>query len=186
MEEKQIIDLYFSRSEQAITETDKKYGSYCRQVAYNILCSHPDSEECVNDTYLKTWNVIPPKRPSPLKIFLGKITRNLALDRWDWNHAAKRGGGEVAASLEELGECIPAPQDTEQIVQNKELVRALDTFLEGLPAETRKVFLRRYWNLSPVKEIASFYGLSESKVKMLLMRTRNALKAYLEQEGIFL
>ncbi len=184
MEEQQIIDLYFARSEQAIAETDRKYGKYCRQVAYNILYSHPDSEECVNDTYLKTWNAIPPKRPNLLKVFLGKITRNLALDRWDWNHATKRGGGELAVSLEELGECVPSPTGTEEIIENKELIRVLNTFLGKLPAESRKVFLRRYWNLSPIKEIAAYYGLSESKVKMLLMRTRNALKDYLEQEGI--
>ncbi len=186
MDEKQIIDLYFARSEQAIAETDIKYGKYCRQLAYNILCNHQDSEECVNDTYLKTWNVIPPKRPNPLKVFLDKITRNLALDRWDWNHAAKRGGSEMAASLDELHSCIPAPKGTEEIIENKELIRVLNQFLEDLPAENRKVFLRRYWNLSPIKEIASYYGLSESKVKMLLMRTRNALKNYLEQEGIAL
>ncbi len=184
MEETEILDLYFARSEQAITETDRKYGNYCRQVAYRILYSHPDSEECVNDAYLKTWNVIPPRRPSPLKVFLGKITRNLALDRWDWNHAAKRGGGEMTASLEELRECIPSPRDTEQILENKALVQALNTFLGKLPTESRKVFLRRYWNLSPIKEIAAYYGLSESKVKMLLLRTRQALKTYLEQEGI--
>ncbi len=186
MDENQIIDLYFARSEQAIAETDRKYGKFCRQVAYNILCNRQDSEECVNDTYLKTWNAIPPKRPSPLKAFLGKITRNLALDRWDRNHAAKRGGGEMAASLDELRECIPTPIGTEQIIENKELVRILNAFLGRLPEETRKVFLRRYWNLSPIQEIASYYGLSESKVKMLLMRTRNALKKHLEQEGIAL
>ncbi len=186
MDEKQIIDLYFARSEQAISETDLKYGKYCRQVAYNILYNHQDSEECVNDTYLKAWTMIPPKRPNPLKVFLGRITRNLALDRWDWNRAAKRGGGEMATSLEELHECIPAPTGTEQEIEHKELVRVLNEFLGRLPAERRKVFLRRYWNLSPIKEIASFYGLSESKVKMLLMRTRNALKDYLEQEGVAL
>ncbi len=186
MEEKQIIDLYFERSEQAIAETDRKYGKFCRQVAYNILYNHQDSEECVNDTYLKTWNVIPPKRPNPLKVFLGKITRNLALDRWDWNHTAKRGGGEMEASLEELHECIPSPIGTEEIIANKELVRALDMFLATLTVDNRKVFIRRYWNLSPVKEIASYYGMTESKVKMSLMRTRNALKSYLEQEGIAL
>ncbi len=184
MEDIKILDLYFARSEQAIVETDRKYGSYCRQIAYNVLQIHSDSDECVNDTYLKAWNVIPPRRPNLLKVFLGKITRNLALDRWDWNHAAKRGGGEMAVSLEELQECVPSPLGTEQIVENKELIRALNLFLERLPVETRKVFLRRYWNLSSVREIASFYGMSESKVKMLLMRTRNALREHLEQEGI--
>ncbi len=184
MEDNQIIDLYFARSESAIQQTEQKYGPYCRQIAYNILNDHFDSEECVNDTYLKTWNAIPPRRPSKLRLFLGKITRNLALDRFDWNHAAKRGGGELETSLEELHECIPSPMGTEEIADNKALVQALNTFLESLTPETRKIFLRRYWNLSPVKEISSFYGISESKVKMQLMRTRNALKVYLEQEGI--
>ncbi len=186
MDDSKIIDLFCARSEQAIAETDRKYGKYCRQVAYNILYNRADSEECVNDTYLKAWNAIPPKYPKPLKVFLAKITRNLALDRWDWDHAAKRGGGEMAVSLEELHECIPDPLGTESIIDNRELVHVLNTFLAGLPAESRKVFLRRYWNLSPVKEIAAYYGFSESKVKMLLMRTRNELKDYLEQEGIAL
>ncbi len=186
MEDNQIIDLYFARSESAIRHTDQKYGPYCRQIAYNILNDHFDSEECVNDTYLKTWNAIPPRRPSKLRLFLGKITRNLALDRFDWNHTAKRGGGELETSLEELHECIPSPVGTEETVENRELIRTLNAFLESLAPEARKLFLRRYWNLSPVKEIASFYGISESKVKMQLLRTRNALKAYLEQEGITL
>ncbi len=186
MEEEQIIALYFARSEDAIAQTHKKYGKYCHKIAFNILRNREDSEECVNDTYLKTWNAIPPRRPGKLQIFLGKITRNLALDRFDRYTAAKRGSGEVTLSLEELSGCIPSPVGTEQIIENKELIKALNTFLGGLPAETRKVFLRRYWNLSPIKEIASYYGLSESKVRMLLMRTRNALKDYLEQEGIAL
>lgn len=186
MDENQIIDLYFARSEQAISETDLKYGKYCRQLAYNILYDHQDSEECVNDTYLKAWSVIPPKRPTPLKVFLGRITRNLALDRWDRKHAAKRGGGEIAVSLEELHDCIPSPNGTEQALDNKELIRVLNAFLGRLPVQSRKVFLRRYWNLSPIKEIAAYYGLSESKVKMLLMRTRNTLRDYLEQEGVAL
>ncbi len=186
MEDKQIIDLYFARSEDAIRHTHKKYGPYCRQIAYNILYDRFDSEECVNDTYLKTWNAIPPRRPNHFKLFLGKITRNLALDRFDWNHAAKRGGGELEISLEELRDCIPSSTDVAQTVENKVLLRALDAFLASLPPEARKIFLRRYWYMSSVKEIASFYGISESNVKMRLMRTRNALKAYLEQEGIAL
>ncbi len=186
MDEKQIIDLYFARSESAITETHRKYGPYCHKIAYSILYNHQDSEECVSDTYLKTWNSIPPKRPGRLQLFLGKITRNLALDRFDWYMADKRGKGEVALSLEELRECIPDSTGMEEIIENKELVRVINGFLEKLPAQTRKVFLRRYWNLSPVKEIASFYGISESKVKILLMRTRNALKDCLEKEGIAL
>lgn len=144
MDEQQIIELYFARSEEAIAETDKKYGRYCRQLAYNILYNIQDSEECVNDTYLKTWNSIPPKRPNPLKIILGKITRNLALDRYDWSHTQKRGGGDISLSLNELSECIPSAIDTETAIENKELIKELNVFLESLSPETRKVFLRRY------------------------------------------
>lgn len=186
MDERQILALYHARSEEAITETDKKYGKFCHQLAYNILYDTQDSEECVNDTYLKAWNSIPPRNPKPLKNFLGKITRNLALDRYDWKRAQKRGGGEVNVSLEELQECIPSPTGTEEILDNKALVKTLNAFLESLPTESRKVFLRRYWNLSPVKEIAAYYGLSESKVKIVLMKTRNRLRDYFEQEGISL
>lgn len=185
MDDQKILALYFARSEEAIRETDKKYGKYCRKLAYNILFDSQDSEECASDTFLQAWNSIPPKEPNPLKVYLGKITRNLALNRRDWQHTQKRGGGEVSVSLEELHECIPASADTEQTIDNRELVRVLNRFLEGLSPESRKVFLRRYWNLSPVKEIAAYYGLSESKVKMLLMRTRNRLKDYLEQEGFW-
>ncbi len=185
MEEEQIIALYFARSEDAIAQTHKKYGKYCHKIAFNILRSREDSEECVNDTYLKTWNAIPPRRPSKLQIFLGKITRNLALDRFDKLSAAKRGSGEVTLSLEELYACIPDPQSPERAVEQKELIQALNSFLAELPAQQRKIFLRRYWNLSSIKEIASFYGISESKVKTTLMRTRGKLKDHLEQEGIW-
>lgn len=185
MEEKQIIDLYFARSESAIAETHKKYGPYCHKIAYNILYNHQDSEECVSDTYLKTWNAIPPRRPGKLQLFLGKITRNLALDRFDWRRADKRGGGEVTRSLDELRDCIPSPDTPEQAIETKELIRTLNRFLEELPSEKRKVFLMRYWNLSPIGEIAAFYGITESKVKITLMRTRHALRDYLEREGIW-
>lgn len=186
MEDEQILSLYFARSEQAIGETHRKYGRYCGKIAFNILLSREDSEECVSDTYLKAWNVIPPRRPSKLQIFLGKITRNLALDRLDWNRTTKRGGGETALSLEELRDCIPDGGTPEDAIALKDLTQALNRFLAELPAETRKIFLRRYWNLSSVKEIASFYGVSESKVKMTLMRTRGKLKDYLTEEGITL
>lgn len=184
MDEKQIIDLYWARSERAIDETARKYGKFCHSIAYNILASHQDSEECVNDTYLQTWNAIPPRRPNKLSAFLGKITRNLALKKYEMVTARKRGGGQVVLALEELAECIPDPDTVERRVDNRMLADKLNVFLSRLSAENRKIFLRRYWNLSSVKEIAASYGISESKVKMSLMRTRGKLKSFLEQEGI--
>ena len=184
MDEKEIIDLYWARSERAIGETDKKYGKFCFRIAYNILADHGDSEECVNDTYLHTWNAIPPRRPNKLSAFLGKITRNLALNRVERDSAQKRGGGQVTVAVEELSVCIPDPNTVERQLEDKELADALNRFLEGLPGETRRIFLRRYWQLCPVREIAAFYGISESKVKMSLLRTRGKLRAFLEKEGI--
>lgn len=184
MDEKQIIDLYWTRSERAIEETAKKYGKFCHSIAYNILADHEDSEECVNDAYLHTWNAIPPRRPNKLSAFLGRITRNLALNRYGRETAQKRGGGQVELAVEELAECIPDPATVERQVDNRMLADALNRFLGELPAETRNILLRRYWQLCPVREIASFYGISESKVKMSLMRTRGKLKRFLEQEGI--
>lgn len=184
MEANEIIELYWTRSERAIRETAKKYGRLCHSIAYNILKSHPDSEECVNDTYLHTWNAIPPRRPDNLAAFLGKITRNLALKRYARDHTQKRGGGQVALALEELAECLPDPNTPDNRLEVKELANLLNTFLATLPPEARNIFLRRYWQLCPVKQIAALYGISESKVKMSLMRTRGKLKLYLEKEGI--
>ena len=186
MDDKQIIDLYWARSESAIAETDKKYGRFCRRIAFNILANRQDSEECVSDTYLKTWSIIPPKRPVKLSTFLGKITRNLALNRYEKYTAQKRGSGEVPVALDELAECIPDPNSVEQAVDNRILVDKLNIFLEGLPAETRKIFMRRYWEVCSIQEIAELYGISESKVKVSLFRTRGKLKSFLEREGITL
>lgn len=184
MDEKQIIELYWARSERAIAETARKYGKFCHRIALNILENHEDSEECVNDTYLKTWNAIPPRRPSKLSAFLGKITRNLALKKYEMYTAEKRGGGQVPLALEELSECIPDPNTVERAVSDRILADKLNIFLAQLPAETRMIFMRRYWNLSSVKDIAAACGVSESKVKMSLMRTRGKLRSFLEQEGI--
>lgn len=186
MDEKQIIELYWARSEKAIAETDKKYGKLCYQIAFHILANAEDSEECVNDTYLKAWSVIPPKRPVKLSAFLGKITRNLALNRYEKYTAEKRGGGQTALALEELAECIPDSYSVEQTVNDMILADKLNLFLSALPVEARKIFMRRYWNLSSVKEIAAAYTISESKVKMSLFRTRDKLRTFLEQEGIIL
>ena len=186
MDDKQILDLYWARSESAIAETDKKYGKFCHRIAYNILVNHEDSEECVNDTYLKTWSIIPPKRPVKFGAFLGKIVRNLALNRYEKLHTAKRGSGEVPVALDELAECIPDPNPVERTIDNKILADKLNIFLSELPKDTRKIFMRRYWELCSVKEIASVYGISESKVKMILFRTRGKLRTFLEREGIAL
>ena len=170
MNDQDILDLYFARSESAISATNEKYGKYCHTVAMNILYSHEDSEECVNDTWLRAWGAIPPKRPAMLRTFLGKITRNLALNRWEHAHADKRGRGETAAALDELTELT--------------LTECINRFLEHQKPANRKLFVRRYWYLSDIKEIAGDYGFTESKVKMTLSRMRAQLMAELEKEGI--
>lgn len=184
MEDNQIVDLYWARSENAISETERKYGRYCHYIAYNILHSDEDSEECVNDTYLNAWNAMPDKQPSRLAAFLGTITRNLALKRWERYNAEKRGSGQVMLALDELQECVPATNNENQIVDDLVLAEVFNRFLASLPKEKRKIFMRRYWYLSPVAEIAENYSISESKVKMSLLRTRNELKLVLEKEGI--
>ena len=185
MEDKNIIQLYVERAEAAISETAAKYGRLCYMIAYNILYSEEDSEECVNDTYMKAWEVIPPQIPEKLAAFLGKITRNLAISKYRHNSSKKRGGGQVMYALEELSECIPDKNTTEQAISDKLFVEQLNEFLENLPTEKRKVFMQRYWYLRPIHEIAKEFSMSESKVKMILHRTRNMLKAFLEKEGIF-
>jgi len=186
MDDKQIINLYIERSENAISETAGKYGKYCHQIAYNILYNTEDSEECVNDTYLKAWNNIPPQIPQQFKAFLGKITRNLALDKYKYYNRDKRGNGQVTLALDELQECVPAMSDVEQAIADMELVEVFNRFLEGLPAEKRKIFMRRYWYLSSLKEIANDFAMTESKVKMILYRVRCEFKEVLEKEGIIL
>lgn len=186
MDDKQILDLYWARSENAISETASKYGRYCHYIAHNILHNDEDSEECVNDTYLKAWETIPPKRPEQLATFLGKITRNLSLDRYRHSTTKKRGCGQVSLVLDELQECVPAAGSVEQVIDDLVLQETLNRFLSYLPTETRKIFMRRYWYLCSIKEIAADFGISESKTKMLLLRSRNQLKKLLEKEGIAL
>lgn len=184
MEDHQIIDLYWARSESALSETAGKYGRYCHYIAYGILHNDEDSEECVNDTYLRAWNSMPPHRPEKLSAFLGKIVRNLSLNRYELYTAEKRGGGQIALALDELEECIPAGSEVDLPVRENALVDAINRFLASMPAESRKLFMRRYWYFRSIKEIALEYGLSESKVKMTLLRARNSLKQFLEKEGI--
>lgn len=186
MDDAQIIDLYWARAETAISETANKYSKYCHAIAFNILYNQEDSEECVNDTFLRAWDAMPPQRPNRLSTFLGKITRNLALNKYEKSTAKKRGGGQVPLVLHELQDCLPAAYSVEQVVEDAALVASLERFLAALPTDTRKIFMRRYWYLSPIREIAREYGLSESKVKMTLLRARHTLKQILEKEGIFL
>lgn len=186
MEDSQIIQLYFERSEDAISQTAVKYGKYLHTIANNILCSFEDSEECVSDTYWKAWSVIPPRRPRRFSAFLGKITRNLSLDRYRQRTAEKRGSGEFAVALEELGDCVSQSGSMDNHADDMVLTELLNRFLTGLPAEQRKIFIKRYWYVCSVKEIADDLGISESKVKMSLLRSRNQLKALLEKEGIAL
>lgn len=185
MEDSRILDLYFQRSEDAIRETDKKYGSYCFSIARSILASRSDAEEAVNDTYMATWNAIPPHAPKSLAAFLGKITRRISINKWQANRTAKRGGGEAALALDELAGCIPSGWDMEQEMEAVELQNLLNRFVRALPEAERRVFVLRYWYLEPVGGIAKRFGFSQSKVKSMLFRTRNKLRTELEKEGIF-
>lgn len=183
MEDREIVNLYWERNTSAIKETDTKYGGYCKAIAKNILGNHEDAEECVNDTYLNTWNSIPPNRPNVLSTYLGKITRNLSFDRFRRRHAEKRGGGEIELILDELGECVSDTDSVEQEVEKKDLVRAINRYLDTLTQEKCSIFLCRYWYAIPVSEIAARFGMSEGNVSVTLNRIRHQLKNYLEERG---
>ncbi len=185
MEDRQIIKLYWLRSESAIKETDEKYGRFCRYIAYQILRNNEDAEEITNDTYLKTWNTIPPNYPESLKGYVGMISNQLALDRYDAQNAAKRGGGEVPLALEELSESLP-DSSSENICDELALRDSLNRFLSSLPQKARNIFVRRYWYVSDIPEIAKDHAMSEAAVVMLLHRTRKKLKKHLEREGFAL
>ena len=165
-------------------KTAERYGNYCAAVARNILADDRDAEECVNDTWLAAWNSMPVNRPARLAPYLGKITRNLALDRWAERRALKRGGGAVTLALEELDECIPAGGGVEEEILRRELADAVRRFVHALGQTERNVFLLRYWYVCPVAEIAGRFGFSESKVKSMLLRTRKKLRAFLEKEAL--
>jgi RNA polymerase sigma-70 factor (ECF subfamily) len=181
MEDNQIVQLYFDRSEEAISQTAVKYGKYCHTIAYNILHNFEDSEECVNDTYQKAWDTIPPKTPQRLSTYLGKITRNLSISRLSYEKAQKR-NVNLTVILSELDECIPKTQGS--IDDSLTLKYAIDKFLRTLQKEVRIIFVRRYWYASSIKEIARDYDLSESKVKVTLHRVRIKFKEFLEEEGV--
>ena len=186
MEDVQIVEMYIERNEQAINETSSKYGNYCFHIAFNILTHRGDAEETVNDTWLSAWRSIPPHRPARLSTYLGKITRRLALVRWKAANAQKRGGGETALALEELGECIAHSDTLESTMELKELTKVLNGFIKNLPNTEQRIFVCRYWYLYSIKTIAQDFGFSESKVKSMLSRTRIKLKNHLEKEEIYL
>ncbi len=183
MEDKDIIALFFERSERAIEQTASKYEAYCNTIAFNILADAEDAEECVQDSYLRLWNTIPPQRPNCLRSFLGKITRNLALDRWDREKALKRGGGELPLALDELAECVAGAEQPEAAFDRASLTAAINAFLAELTPAARQVFVRRYWYLDSVRAIAEKTGGTEGSVKTSLSRSRAALRERLEKEG---
>lgn len=185
MEDEKIINLLWQRSESAIAGIDQKYGRYCFSVSHRILNNPQDAEECVSDTYLATWNQIPPKRPGSLPAFLGRITRNLSISRWRNLSAQMRGGGEIEIALDELEECLIAPFDMDKELERKELESAISAFCDELSQQDRIVFLKRYYFLSTVPEIAEEMGFSQPKVKSILHRSREKLRKQLEKEALY-
>lgn len=182
MEDRQIIELFWSRDGAAIPAAQEKYGGSLLRLAQRLLDNREDAEECVNDVWLNAWNAIPPERPRLLFAWLARVYRNLAFDRLDWKNAEKRRADVVALTVELEG-CIPDIR-REQRPVGQEVGAMLTVFLQSLPQEARLVFLRRYWYGDSIREIALRYGFTESKVKTMLLRTRNRLRAYLEEEGI--
>lgn len=183
MEDSRIVELYWQKNADAISETADKYGAYCLTIADNILHNAEDSEECVNDTWLRAWNAIPPQKPSVLRMFLAKITRNLSFDRFNARHAEKRGGGEIALVLDELTECLAGGADVEAEYEEKELEQCIRRFVRVLPKRDGNVFVRRYFFTEAVGEIAKRYGLTQNNVMVILSRTRKKLKLELAKEG---
>ena len=184
MDDEKIIALYWLRDESAIAETRQKYGALCRSIALRILGDRSEAEECEQDVYLDAWQGMPPARPAVLSAYLSTVTRRRALDRWRHGHAEKRGGGTVTASLDELSECLPDGEDVAKAAEALELAEHLSAFLRSLPPLEASVFLRRYWFFDSVGEICRRYGLGKSQVKMMLLRTRKKLSAYLFERGI--
>ncbi len=183
MEDCQIIDLYWQRNENAITETDAKYGGFCRRISTNILHNLQDSEECVSDAYNRCWNTMPPQRPGSLRAYLGAILRNLSISRYRSEHAQKRfGGAEVL--LSELQDCIPSPDNVQKTVEAAELSGIISRWLRGLEKEERVLFVRRYWNGDSVKSLAGELGLRPNALTKRLLRLRENLRRELEKEGV--
>ena len=185
MTDTQIIDLYWARSEEAILATADTYGGYCAAIAWNILHSREDTEECVNDTWHRAWNTMTPQRPNSLRAYLCRIVRNLSIDRWRQRYSAKRGGGMEALVLE-LEECVPAVPSAEEQWEAQEVARAVERWLQTLDEEERDLFLHRYWCGEAVKELAAGLGCSSNGLAQRLRRLRQSLRQALEKEGVVL
>ena len=184
MDDNKIVELYWNRDETAISETKNKYSNYCFTIANNILHNQEDSEEALNDTWLAAWNAMPPHHPLILSTFLGKITRNLSLNKWRKLSAEKRGGGLVAVSIDELEECIPDERNLRESLEAEIIAESINDFLADLKESERKVFVCRYWYFDSIEEIAKRFGFTQSNVKMMLKRTRDRLKDHLINEGV--
>lgn len=185
MEDAKIIELYWQRNEDAVAETDRKYGSYCHAISYNILKIHEDAEECVNDTYQHAWDSIPPERPGKFKIWLGIIVRNITIDLCRKNHAQKRYDG-FHMLLSELDDCVPSSESIEHFADVKALSECINGWLAKLPPEDRNIFLRRYWYGEAVSAIGKSKGLSANAMTQKLFRMRSSLKRHLEKEGVMI
>ncbi len=183
MDDQQIVELYWQRNPDAIEQSRKKYGSYCFSVANNILGNCEDSEECVNDTWLHAWNGIPPHKPKVLRMFLAKIARNMAFNRFKLRSAKKRGSGEITSVLDELSECLVNESDVESELIAQELGICIQQFVRNLPTREGDIFSRRYFFTEPISDIAKGYGLTVNHTMVILSRTRNKLKKHLIKEG---
>lgn len=183
MQDEKIVELYWQRDESAIRETQEKYENYLYKIAYNILSDKEDSHESVNDTYLAAWNSMPPHKPNVLSTYLGKLTRRISIDIFRKRNRIKRQASEYALSLTELEDCISGDNSPEKDYEAKVLGEAINSFLRTLSVDARNVFIGRYYFLDSVKDVAKYCGISESKAKTLLFRTRNSLREYLKKEG---
>lgn len=182
MEDNEIIELYNRRDENAILETDKKYGAYCRKIAINILSVPSDAEECVSDTYFKAWSLIPPQQPVRLGAWLGRVVRSIAINLWNKNHSQKRYSG-IELMLTELEDCIPCSETPERRVEERELTELLNSWLSSLPRDDRALFIRRYWDGEAVKALAKEYGVTHGSMAKRMYKLRQDLKRTLEKEG---
>ena len=183
MDDVKIVQLYWDRNEQAIPVTANKYGNYCTSIAINILGNREDAEECVNDPYMNAWNSMPPHRPNILSAFLGKIVRNLSIKRYKHNTADKRGGGQTTVVLDEIAEFVSDTDSVEKEIDHRELVKAIDSFLDRLPTDKRSIFVCRYWYFDSVSDIANRFVMTENNVSVTLNRLRLKLHNYLLERG---
>lgn len=183
MEDAVIVDLYWARDQQAIVESDRKYGAFCGTLARNILSSFQDAEECVNDTWIRAWDTMPPQRPGSLRAYLGRIVRNLAIDRWRRAKAQKRGEG-MDIMLSELEACIPGGKSPEHELENKEITKIIESWLDTLSREERAIFLRRYWCGERVADLAAVWGCTPNRMAQRLLRLRSSLRRCLEEKGV--